>query len=192
MKKMERIWVGISGLPGSGKTTIAKKIKNEFKEKGYICVTGKIADLVRQETQRLGLTLTRQNMYKVGEKARNLEGEEIWARRFITNYSNQDVDVIIVDGIRTLSELKEFRDTFRKKFQLLSIEVEHELLVQRIIQRNRTEDEVIKQNPEQFLDEEIKMGVIECMRNADFTLQNNSEEHQLDQITKSLFSQLMS
>jgi dephospho-CoA kinase len=193
MKKIEKlIWLGISGLPGSGKTTIAQEIEIEFREKGYICLTGKVSDIVRQETLAQGLALTRLNMYKVGEEARNVEGERIWAKRFITHYINQGPDVIIVDGIRMLSELKEFRDAFGKKFQLLAIEVETEFLIQRIIQRNRIDDEAMRQNPEQILEKEIAMGVMDCMRNADFTLRNNGEESQLAQMTKSLVSKLIS
>lgn len=190
MKKS--IWVGLSGMPGSGKTTIAQKIEKRLTEKGYVCAIGKISDIIRKETQKSGLALTRQNIYKVGQQARNEAGEAIWAQRFINYYFDQEADVIIVDGIRLLSELKEFREVFGKYFILLALDVEQDILISRIVLRGRIEDEVTKQDPSLILEEEIKLGVVDCMRKADFTLQNNGVEILLEQSIIYLLSLLSS
>lgn len=186
------LWLGISGLPGCGKTLVSSILEAEFFKKSYKCRTGKISDIVSEETKRQGIDLTRANMYKVGENARNSEGNGVWAKRFINNYLDHEIDIILIDGIRTLSELDEFRLLGKQTFKLLAIYTKSEILLKRIINRNRPNDSSMLEKPEQILEKEIGMGVIDCMKGADYKLQNNDGDIFLYEAIISLVSNIHS
>jgi dephospho-CoA kinase len=131
MKK--KIVVGVAGMPGAGKAVISR-IANE---KGFSIVV--MGDVIREETQRRGLELTPENIGKIMLKLREEEGPTVVAQKCIPKIANAKTDVVLVDGIRSLTEIQEFKKCF-PQFVLVSVHSSPETRFGRLVSRRRSDD----------------------------------------------------
>lgn len=128
-----KLLVGLTGMAGSGKS-IAEKTATQ---NGYDVVV--MGDEVRAEAKRRGLTPTPENLGKIMLELRRLEGQSAIARRCITRINKATNQKIIVDGIRSLSEVEEFKKSF-PRFSLIAVHSSPETRFKRIYKRQRSDD----------------------------------------------------
>jgi len=131
MKK--KIVIGLAGMPGAGKATVRKMLKRM----GYAAVG--MGDEVREEARRRRLEPTPENIGMVMLKLREEEGLEVVAKRCIPKIEKAKENVVIVDGIRSLNEVSEFKKHF-PNFNLLAIHASPETRFQRLFRRKRSDD----------------------------------------------------
>jgi dephospho-CoA kinase len=129
----KKLIIGLAGMPGAGKSVIV----NVAKANGYGVVV--MGDEVREEAKKRGLEPTPENLGYIMLELRRLEGETVIARRFIQKIAIMTENTIIVDGIRSLAEVEEFKRNF-PKFALVAIHASPETRFRRLFHRGRSDD----------------------------------------------------
>jgi dephospho-CoA kinase len=129
----DKIVVGLAGMPGSGKSLVV----GAARELGYSIVV--MGDAIREETMKLGLELTPQNVGKVMLQLRADGGTTVVAQKCIPKIESQESNKILVDGLRSLHEVDAFKAHFAK-FSLVAVHASPEARFNRLFNRRRSDD----------------------------------------------------
>ena len=129
----DKIVVGLAGMPGSGKSLVVETARAE----GYAVVV--MGDVIREETQKLGLKPTPKNIGKVMLELREKGGNSIIADKCIPKIEQQKSGKVMVDGLRSLSEVEAFKAHF-SKFSLIAVHASPETRFKRLYRRRRSDD----------------------------------------------------
>jgi dephospho-CoA kinase len=129
----EKLVVGLAGMPGSGKSIVVETAV----EMGYSVIV--MGDVIRQETQLRGLNLDPQSIGRVMLELRNNGGAGVVAYRCIPRIEKLESRRIIVDGLRSLSEVDVFKKRF-PNFSLIAVYASPETRFDRIYRRRRSDD----------------------------------------------------
>lgn len=168
IKKQKRIIICLTGMPGAGKSTIASSLK----EKGFPVIT--MGDVVREEANRQNLEPTDYNLGSLMLKLRKDLGAGAIAhlilRKMERDYNN-NIDVIIIDGIRSMPEVEVLKSIGYVK--LLAIHASTNTRFTYTKERARPDcpssiqDFVVRDK------RELTVGISEAIALADETLSNN-------------------
>jgi len=174
--------IGFCGLPGSGKSTAI----NAIKDFGKVINMG---DVVRIEAKIRNLEPTDEILGKIAKDLREKEGEGIIAQKCVEFIKSLDVDIIFIDGIRSITEI----DIFRKywKFPLIEIAAKDKLRYKRIVQRERSDDskdftKIIERDKR-----EIGFGIINVLKGANYKITNNSTVKRLEKKTREIVKMII-
>jgi dephospho-CoA kinase len=129
----DKVVVGIAGMPGAGKGVFRRTVQRM----GYPIVT--MGDEVREEVKRRNLQPTPQNLGKTMLSLRELEGPAAIAKRCIPKLRNQPHRTVVIDGIRSLAEVDEFKKQF-PSFILVAIHASPKTRYRRLFRRRRSDD----------------------------------------------------
>jgi dephospho-CoA kinase len=129
----EKLVVGLAGMPGSGKSLVVETAV----EMGFGVVV--MGDIIREETQKRGLELNPQNIGRVMLELRSQGGASVVADRCVPKIEHQDNEKVIVDGLRSLSEVEVFKRRFAN-FSLMAVYASPETRFNRIFRRKRSDD----------------------------------------------------
>ncbi|WP_456372690.1 AAA family ATPase [Methanocaldococcus sp.] len=178
--------IGITGMPGSGKSTIYEVAKK------YNLPVVSMGNVVRYETKKRGLELTPENVGNTAINLRKEYGNEAIAvvcLKYIEN-NLKDKDIIIVEGIRSLYEV----NYFRKHYPLVLIAIHSSPLTRfnRLVNRRREDDST---SWEVFVERdlrELNFSIGHAIALSDFVVINESSIenciNQLDNILKEILS----
>ena len=128
-----KLVVGLAGMPGAGKSVVV----NVAKDMGYGVVV--MGDVVREETVNRGLALNPENVGRVMLELRAEDGDGVIAKRCIPRIDKTKEGKVIVDGIRSLSEVEVFAKHY-SNFMLIAVHASPEVRFQRLYQRRRSDD----------------------------------------------------
>jgi dephospho-CoA kinase len=162
---MQRIVLGLVGMPGSGKSEAA----NIGREYGFRVVV--MGDVIRKEVARLQLEPTPENVGRVMLELRQQHSPSIVAQLCLTHIANTGGDRILIEGIRSMAEVTEFKDSF-PQFIVLSIHSSPTTRLQRILHRGRSDD---ADNHHFFLERdqrELHVGIGSVIALADYVVIN--------------------
>lgn len=124
--------IGISGLPGSGKSLVSEIAT----EKGGVVVS--MGDIIRKEAKKRG-----ESTKQTATNLRKEHGKYIVAQLTVEKIKQMIEDkiatTIIVEGIRSPFEVNMFKENF-DNFIILSIFANPDLRFKRLQQRNREDD----------------------------------------------------
>ena len=176
----DKLVVGLAGMPGSGKSLVVKTARAE----GYAVVV--MGDIVREETQKRGLKLTPRNIGKVMLELREKGGASVIADRCIPKIEQQKSIKVIVDGVRSLSEVDTFKARF-SKFSLIAVHASLETRFKRLYRRHRSDDpdgwELFHERDMR----EIGVGLGNAIATAEYLIVNeNKREYTKDKVKKLL------
>lgn len=157
--------LGIVGMPGSGKSVAA----DVGKTLGFTIVV--MGDAVRKETARRGLKLTPENLGRVMIEMREEEGAAVVAKRSITEFEVGSGGRIIIEGVRSLAEVEEFRKHF-PTFKLLSIHTSPKTRFRRIYKRGRSDDSMDRHAFTVRDERELMVGLGSAIAMADHVITN--------------------
>ena len=129
----DKIVVGLAGMPGSGKSLVVEAAR----ELGYAIVV--MGDVIREETRKLGLELTPQNVGKVMLQLRADGGVTVVAQKCIPKIEAQESSKVLVDGLRSLYEVDAFKAHFAK-FSIVAVHASPETRFNRLSNRRRSDD----------------------------------------------------
>jgi len=129
----EKLIVGLTGMPGAGKSVVVEVAK----EKGFDIVV--MGDIVREEAAKRHLEPSPENLGRIMLDLREKEGNSVIARRCVSKIEKARERKVIVDGIRSLSEVEEFKKHF-PNFTLIAVHASPETRFKRLFLRQRSDD----------------------------------------------------
>lgn len=152
-------------MPGSGKS-VAAEVGEEL---GFSVVV--MGDVVREEVAERGLELTPENMGRIMLELRAEEGAAVVAKRCIKRIAEVEEKGIMIEGVRSLAEVEEFKRHF-PNFKLLAIHASPETRFRRVFKRGRRDD---SQNRLVFAERdgrELGVGIGSVIAMADHVISN--------------------
>ena len=174
--------LGFCGLPGSGKSTAIEAIA----ELGTIIMMG---DVIRNEARKNGILPTDENLGKIAKELRKNGGDEIVAEKCVEIIKDDKKSPIFIDGIRSMAEVNVFRKYW--EFLVIAIVADDQLRYQWISNRARMDDSKKKSDIEERDIREIGFGLKDVIKDADYTINNNSSVFDLQIKTKTLIMKLI-
>jgi dephospho-CoA kinase len=163
---MSKLVVCLTGMPGAGKSTIVSKLK----EKGY--ETFSLGDGVRAEAKRQNLEPTGENLGKLMLELRQKYGPGAIAELIKESIQKSNHEIIIIDGIRSIHEIKVLKET--GNLRLLGVEASSETRFNFLTQRKRSDDPLTREKFEERDNREMSVGLQEIIELADETIENNN------------------
>jgi dephospho-CoA kinase len=176
--------VGIAGMPGSGKGVFRRAVQRM----GYPVVI--MGDVVREEVKRRNLKPTPENVGKTMLDLRKVDGPAAVAKQCIPKLQNTTGRIVVIDGIRSLAEVTEFKKHF-PNFIVVAIHASPETRYRRLSRRKRSDDPT---NWETFTERdqrELGIGMGDVIAAADHTLMNEGTSAQLRTEIKQLMKEIL-
>ena len=161
-------------MPGSGKSTIVSALK----AKGIEALN--LGDGVRAEAKRRNLEPTGDNLGKLMLELRKKNGAGAIADLLTESIKNSQSKVIIVDGVRSITEVEVLRNVGSVK--LLSIEATADTRYKFLSSRGRSDDPITRVKFEERDNRELGVGIGESIAIADETIVNS--DITLDELTE--------
>ena len=161
--------IAFVGMPGSGKSAAADVARDL---KIPVVVMG---DVIREEAARRGLEPTDRNLGAVGGDLRDKEGPDAIATRCLAKIRATGAPVVVVEGIRSRSEVELFREGF-DDFELVEVFVPDDIRLARIASRGRSDDANESDLAKAVADRdarELSWGMGEAIRAADLRIENS-------------------
>ena len=159
-----KLAVCITGMPGSGKTTVA----NMLTQLGFKVVT--LGDVVREEAAKRNLPSTDENLGRVMREIRAEGGKGAVAKLALTKIIDAG-PLCAVDGIRCLDEVNVIGTVAVTK--LLAIHASPQIRFARIVSRNRSDSTPDWEKFKERDKRELEIGVGEAIALADEVISNN-------------------
>jgi len=165
---VDKFVVGLAGMPGTGKSVVVAVAKGS----GYGVVV--MGDAVREEAERRGLMPNPENLGRIMLELRQKEGNNVIARRCIPKIEKTKEQKVVVDGIRSLAEVEEFKKHF-PKFTLIAIHSSPETRFKRLYHRQRSDDpddwEIFHNRDMR----ELSVGLGEAIATAEYLIVNEEK-----------------
>ena len=160
----------VTGMPGSGKSKIVK----EFERRGIPSVS--LGDIVREETAKRGLELTKENVAKVSIRLRQELGQNAVAKLAVERVRKlmESNDVVVIDGVRSLDEVGTFRSAFPgERIVIVAVHTPPRQRFDRLRARGRHDDPKTWEEFEERDWKELKFGIGSVIAMADYMLVND-------------------
>ncbi len=184
--------VAFTGTIGAGKNTVKQIVL-----KKYSCYHVTLSDVIRGEIEKKRGLLNRITLQDMGNEMRKMYGNHILAMLAI-EYLPRDKEMIIMDGVRNPGEIEYLKKKFGDNFKMISIDAPIEVRFERVKDRSDARD---PQDFEEFkkvnerdkgLNEPVYgQHVADCMRMADFTIENSGTLEELDAKVSQVMEQIM-
>lgn len=157
--------LGVVGLSGSGKSIVDEVAR----EMGFSIVI--MGDVIREETAKRNLAPTPETVGKVMVEIRIEKGPAVVAKRCIPKIRKASTKQVLVEGLRSLAEVNEFRRSF-DSFKVVAIYASPKIRFPRIFGRKRRDDSTDWQT---FIERdlrEINVGISSVIVLADYIIVN--------------------
>lgn len=165
---VERTVIGVVGMPGSGKGVVDDVARDL---KFLVIIMG---DVIRDEATSRGLEPTPENIGRVMLQIREKEGSAVVAKRCIVKVEESESRCVLIEGIRSLDEIREFQKAF-PGFRLLAIHSSPETRFQRLFKRGRSDDTANREIFGERDGRELRVGIGAAIALSDFMVVNEGE-----------------
>jgi len=161
--------IAFTGMPFSGKSEAVKIAKDM-----NIPVI-RMGDMVWEETKNQGLKLNDENVGIIANDFRKDYGMDIWAKKTLEKIKSlENIEILVIDGIRNVEEIKTFETALGKKFILIAVEVSDETRYKRAMTRNRKDDskdiDLVKKRDKR----ELSWGLGNVIASSDIVITNEA------------------
>lgn len=167
----------------SGKGTAAKYAAEKYNAK-----TRRFSTMLRDVLDRLSLEQSRDNMQKLSTILRQNFGEELFAQVMAEDVKKESGEVIVIDGIRRLADIKYLKAN--PDFNLAYLEADMQKRYERITMRGENADDAKKtfDDFKKAHEDESELQIRDLKDHADFLIDNNGSYEdlygQVDKILK--------
>ncbi len=166
--------IGVTGLASSGKGEFADYLVNKYKFTKLV-----FSDILKEEAKKRDLLNNnnyeeQKNIFsKLGEKLRKESGKwDILAEKLVEKIKSGNFERVVVDGFRSVEEVKLFKENF-KNFYLVLIDTDEEI---RVFRRKREDSTTSIEDFKKRDKRDVKeLGLGKVIEMADFTINNNEE-----------------
>ncbi len=176
--------IGIVGMPGAGKSVASETAKN------LSCEMVIMGDIIREEVRSMGLKPTPEIVGKTMLEIRAKEGLNAVAKRCVSKIMSSHGRCVVIDGIRSLDEVVEFRKSFTS-FILIAIQASSQIRFERLYKRRRSDDPhdwaVFLERDER----ELRVGVEKVMKIADYTITNEGSLQEFKENVANLLKKVL-
>lgn len=176
--------MGVAGMPGSGKGVFRRTVQ----KMGYPVVI--MGDVIREEVKRRNLKPTPENLGKTMLNLRELGGPAAVAKKCIPKLEQATGNIVVIDGIRSLAEVEEFKKHF-PDFILVAIHASPETRYYRLSRRKRSDDPT---NWDTFMERdqrELGVGMGAVIAAADHTIVNERTVAQLKKKIQQVIKEML-
>ena len=156
--------IGITGMPGAGKSTAAGKLGESGLQKIAM------GDMIREETKRRGLYPDDNNMGMVMREMRERYGASAVAELCLRMLDQTREAVVVVDGIRSVEEVEVFRRV--GEVRLLAIHASRPRRFSLLSQRGRVDDPLNIESFNARDKRELSIGIGSAIALADEVISN--------------------
>ncbi|TET80012.1 MAG: dephospho-CoA kinase [Candidatus Heimdallarchaeota archaeon] len=187
MTKPKATIIGVTGMPGSGKSEFARFAE----ELGYQTVV--MGDVVRAKVVEEGFEPTPEMSRKYMIKLREDLGETAVAHLTcltIENLKQQGIHKIIIDGIRSQAEVTYFKNQLNNDFLIVAIHVDPRLRYDRLKLRGRKDAPQIEKDFQLRDEDELKLGLGETIAFSNYVIPNNNALESFREQSLSLLNEL--
>ena len=162
--------IGISGFNGSGKTTVVQYLQNKSFQ------PYSLSDLLREQLEKEGKELTRENLIDLGNELREKHGAGVLGERVLKKLQNNVH--YVVDSIRNPVEVEALES--RDDFVLIHVDAPTEVRFERMIDRKRegeaSYDDILAFEKQELESEDAhKQQLLAVSRMAKIVLVNDDE-----------------
>ena len=181
--KMKKI-IGLTGMPGAGKSIIARVAKKI----GIPVVV--MGDVIREEAARRGLAATPENLGKLMITLRKTNGPGVVARKCFPKIDSLGRNTVLVDGVRSLAEIEEFKKKYGKVV-ILAVHASPQTRFKRLKARGRPDD---PKDWGTFMERdlrELKVGIGSVIALADYILINEGSKRELEVNAEKILKRLV-
>jgi len=174
---MAKTIIGITGTNASGKGTVASYLMKHHGYKHYSA-----GGLLTEMLEKMGEGVDREKMKDLANKQRQEHGADYLASELYKKAAESDADAVI-EALRTVGEVKRLQEN--SDFTLLAVDAEIETRYKRAQGRasskdNVTFDEFVKSEKEEMeSDDPNRQNLSECIKLADFVIENNGSVEEL-------------
>ncbi|WNZ30122.1 MAG: flagellar hook-basal body complex protein FliE [Candidatus Bathyarchaeota archaeon] len=171
-------------MPGAGKGVFRKTVQRL----GHPVVT--MGDVVRAEVKRRNLKATPENMGKVMLNLRELDGPAAIAKQCIPALKQTTGKLVVIDGIRSLVEVDEFKKHFAD-FVLVAVHSSPKTRFKRLVNRKRSDD---PPDWNTFMDRDLRelgIGMGSVIAIADYMIVNEGSINNLKNRINQLISRVL-
>lgn len=169
-------------MPGSGKEEFIKVAI----EHGFDVV--RMGDIVREAARARGLELDDSSVGGLANNEREKHGMGIWATRTLPRIGGSRV---IIDGIRGIAEINVYREKFRERMFVVSIEASRDVRYERIKARGREDTTPTREQFNDRDEREKSWGVEHAMAKADFRIVNEGSLERFREETSEVLKVVM-
>lgn len=153
----------VVGMPGSGKDIFARTAES----RGFAHV--RMGDVVREFVRKAGLPMDDGSVGGFANRERHLHGDDVWAARTLERMPTGN---LIIDGSRSLAEIKHFRTVFGEVLVVVGIRAPDEQRFLRLSGRKREDDPKTRKEFDIRDRREVSWGILEALEKADLVLDN--------------------
>ncbi len=158
--------IAIVGLPASGKSTAIEAVK----ELAPVIIMG---DVIRTEVLCRALEPSPENIGTIAEELRKEYGKDIIAKRCIEKINTIDESVILIDGVRSLSEVALFREHWPT--YVIAITCSNQTRFKRIKTRGRADDSTDDEQIRKRDQRELQFGLGDVIERAEYKIENEKD-----------------
>lgn len=178
----QRKVIAVVGMPGAGKSLFSKPALS----RGIpVLVCG---DVIREETERRGLSLTPESMAEVMLSIRREEGQAVVAERLIPKIRASKSSVVVVEGVRSMAEVEALRRGY--SVATVAVHASPKTRYERLIKRARSDD---PKTWHEFVDRdsrELSVGIGDVIALAEEMLVNETSPSSIEALSEAVISRV--
>ncbi|MBS4012652.1 MAG: AAA family ATPase [Bacteroidetes bacterium] len=182
------IIIGITGTLGAGKGTVVDYL---VRNKGFVHYS--VRGLITEELNKRGMPVNRDTLTNLANELR-ADNSPAYLIELLYEKAYKNGKNCIIESIRTPGEIEMLKS--KPNFFLLAVDAESKTRYERIVERASETDNV---SFETFLENEKremqstdpnKQNLSECIRQADFVINNNGNVSELYNQTEEIYQKL--
>ncbi len=164
--------IGITGMPGSGKTEVAKLLK---RKKFYVFNMG---DIVMKLAKKNKIEMVNVKIRDFATNMRKLHGNDFFAKETVKELNKVQNQGIVIVGIKSKYEIKVIKRHFRH-LMLISILVPTSVRFTRLKKRARIGDPKVISDLAYRDRKELGWGLSKIINSADYIIMNTGTRAEL-------------